>query len=108
MANFVIPTSTDPEVPFYDQVTALGGSDYRLALRWNARNGTWAFSIATAGGDMILEGIPCLPGLPLWFGILDSRLPPGDLYVIDRQGGQAAPGLHDLGSRVVLLYSDPE
>lgn len=106
MADFVIPTSTDPDAPFYDQVTALGGSDYLLSLRWNDRAGAWAFSIATAAGDPILTGVPVLPGLPLWFGARDSRLPPGDLYVVDRQGGQFPPGLEDLGSRVVLLYSD--
>jgi hypothetical protein len=100
-----IPTSTDPKKPIYSQVTGLDGSEYQLVFEWNQRNGFWYLTLRNTNGADIVSGLQLVTGWPLTLGLVDARLPPGDLMVYDlRKRNDGIAGLINLGDRYELLY----
>lgn len=104
-----IPTLFDGTVA-YRQRTRLGigdaAADWILDFRFNARTGMWHFSM------LDLESTPVLTGQAVTCGIDLNLLqravggPGGYIFALSGDGGVEAPGLLELGDRVVLFYSD--
>jgi hypothetical protein len=98
----VIPTTDG--LARYTQRTILDGREYIFSFNWNSRAAKWSVSIADALGVGIVDGIYLVCGLPLLRLLSDSRSPPGDMYLLDRDGDTGDPGFNDLGKRCLLIY----
>jgi len=99
---FVLPLRTD--VPDYEFQTVLDGTTYTLGLRWNGREAAWYLDISTEDGDPISLGSKVVLNYPLAARCVDLRRPPGALIAFDTSGEDKAPGINELGARVVLIY----
>lgn len=99
----IIPTSGEPS---YGQTTALSGRDYGLDFDFIARDGVHLLSLYLDSGELLVGGLPLLPGRFLLDGILHPDRPPGDLLVVaDRD----VPALGDFGTEAAnLLYLTDE
>lgn len=103
MSTVRVPTTSD--APWYEQVTDLGTTQYRLTLAYNGRDDSWYLTVATQGGSVIVAGRRVrLDWHLLRQFAADSRLPEGMLLVPDLDGSQVEPGREDLGERLHLLY----
>lgn len=93
----------------WTQRTTLDGRDYQLAFYWEQRDGHWYLSLADQDGVQIKSGIKLVGGEWPLLGaaLLDSRRPPGELYILDLQSGGLDPGFDDLGGAYVLAYVSP-
>lgn len=105
MAVVVIPTLSDGTA-HYDVRVELGEDEFVLTFRWNEREDSWAFDLATAEGEPLLSGIKVVLGWPLLRQLSDRRRPTGDFLAVDTEGTGVEAGLLDLGQRVLLTYSD--
>jgi hypothetical protein len=103
---YVIPTRTDVE--HYTEVVELDGVNYDLLFRWNHRDGTWMLTIAPEQEAPILAGIRVVADTPLIEFCGHADKPHGTLMAVDTSGQGRAPGLQDLGGRVMLLYEVAE
>lgn len=92
------------------QITDLGGRDYLLTFRWNARIGRWFLTVATESGTVIRECVPLAPDFPVLRGVRNAARPEGELYLADTQRAQGLedPSVDSLGARHQLLYLDGE
>lgn len=87
----------------------LDGRRYLLKLSWYARASTWLLDIRSSTGTMLLAGIPVRVGQDLLRPHVGDDLPGdghGSLVAIDTSGSGTDPGRNDLGTRVVLVYSE--
>lgn len=100
-----IPVSNTPN---FTQVTTLSGRDYVLTFHWNAREAAWYMDVADQDEVGITLSRKVTVGFPLITRCVDERRPPGMLMAVDTTGGSADPGLDDFGTRVQLLYFEPE
>lgn len=94
-------------VPYYTLRTRLDGRDYNMRFAWNERAERWHLDIMTDTGELLVAGIKLVANWPLLrFYHSDSRLPPGELSVIDLTPDGSPPGLSDLeiGARCTLTY----
>jgi hypothetical protein len=98
----IIPTT--PGIARYTQRTILDGREYIFGFNWNSRAAKWSMSVADALGVDIVQGIYLTCGTVLLRLLSDSRSPPGDIYILDREGDSGDPGFNDLGDRCLLLY----
>ena len=105
MATLVIPTRTDG-CPDYTFTIGLDGDTYRLRLLWQERSTSWYMDIQEVDGTPILSTRRLVLGLPLTFRYKDTRLPPGEFELQDTTAQDEEAGLFDLGSRVLLLYTE--
>lgn len=105
MAQWVIPTSTDP---LYTQTSALDGVEYTLSFAFNGREKCWYLSIGTAAGVPIVSGLKIMANTYLLQRYTDDRLPPGELIAFTTSTDDSPPGLEELGAglRCELLYLD--
>lgn len=101
MAKVQLPLRSD--APFFDFSVELDGVSYGFAFAWNTRSQQWTVQLLTAEEDPVAVS-PLVIDLPLFFRSRDARKPPGLLLAVDTSGEGADPGLHDLGSRVVVIY----
>lgn len=98
----ILPTLTDG-TQAYSFRTQLDGVTFQLDFAWNARGGCWSIMVSDAAGNLLLRRCVRV-GLSLLARFRDTRLPPGDIVVVDTSGAGAEPGLTDLGGRVQLVY----
>lgn len=96
----------DNDGPAFRVTVTLDGVVCQYRLVWSSRIGRWALDVMTPQGDPILVGRKVLPGRPIFYRTRDDRLPPGELFVIDRSGTGEPPGRNELGrgKRVRLEY----
>lgn len=102
----VIPTSVNPKLPHYEQVTALDGRTYRFRFDFNSRAGRWSLTVLSDSGAVLAAGVALVEGSPLLRYHSPRPLPPGRLFVLDGRGLGAVPGLSDLGARCPFVYAD--
>lgn len=103
MAAFVIPCT--PGLLDYSMSIKLSGSTYRLRFRWNSRQERWLMDIGDDAG-LILSSLVLNVGIALFRRYQSTRLPPGDLIVVDTTGANLEAGINDLGVRVQPIYSE--
>lgn len=92
--------------PFWNQRTTLSGQDYLLSFQWSQRDGHWFLSLADADNSPIFSGRKLVDSANLFARLLDPRLPPGALIVLDTQLAGKDPDFSDLDSRCLLFYDD--
>lgn len=106
MATQTIPTT--PGDPFYSQTTRLDGRDYVLHFAWNQREERWYLSIHDEEDAPIVQGLKLIANWPLLrYYHSDSRVPPGEIIVVDATGDGSPPLLDELGpgKRCELTYT---
>ena len=104
MATIIIPTRTDG-TQLYSMRMTLGGVLYTLGLQWNDRDASWSLSITDSSGTLLLVK-KITVGTPLTKNYASSALPAGEFLAVDTSGADLDPGLTDLGSRVLLTFTD--
>jgi hypothetical protein len=90
------------------QITNLSGRDYIFTFHWNAREGAWYFDLADQDEVLITTSRKVTVGFPLITRCVDERRPEGMLMAVDSAGTNKDPGLDDFGTRVQLMYLEPE
>lgn len=105
MSIYSLRTFSDP---FYTETVPLDGTDYVFDWRYNQREKSWYFSIATSSGDPLASGVKVVCGVSLLGRFADLRLPPGVLMALSNTSDASPPGLTELGQeqRVTLIYFD--
>ncbi|MCK5316394.1 MAG: hypothetical protein KAJ55_00690 [Anaerolineales bacterium] len=104
MALIQLPLRND--VPSFTFQTDLDGTTFMFKFRYNSRTDRWAFDIQTANEDPIVSGIAVLTGTSLLERFSDSRLPIGELFVLNKEDETASPGRNDLQENVFILYEE--
>lgn len=104
MATTVLPTRTDG-AQLYSFSAPLGGTNFGFVFTWNARDSAWYLQLSDDAGNLLLAKKIAL-GTPMLWRHADRRLPLGELVAVDTSGSGAEPGLTDLGSRVLLTFTD--
>lgn len=82
----------------------LGGSLFRVGIRWNERSAGWFLDLSTADGAPLLLGLRIVPDWDLTGRFTDPRLPAGRMVAVDTSGQGLPPGRDDLGGRVVVVF----
>lgn len=93
-------------VPHYTMTTNLDSVTYKLRFDWNDRMAAWFLSIHTAVGEALVTGIRVVVSWPLTARFVARGVPPGLLEAIDTSGRGIDPGFEDLGTRVILAYTN--
>jgi len=105
MAIVEIPTNTT--ALFWDQVTTLDGTPYRLTFRYNSREAAYYLQIESPDGvTTYAQGIKLVANFPL---LQSYATPPGELMVVSTDPKQdQPPALGELGTlqRCTLLYAE--
>jgi hypothetical protein len=104
VATIVIPTRTDG-TQLYSMRMTLGGVGFTLGLQWNDRDASWSLAISDSSGALLLVKKVTV-GTPLTKNYATATLPSGEFIAIDTSGADIDPGLTDLGSRVLLTFTD--
>lgn len=94
-------------LPRFDLRVDLDGVEYLLSFRYLQRLDRWAFSLYTAEGDPIREGMMCLLSVRQLLGNTHPSRPPGELVFVDSSQTGVETGFDDLGARVKLQYLSP-
>lgn len=104
MSDLLIPVDSDAE--FYDLTVDLDGRSYTFEVRWNARSLAWFIATYDGSGELLVAPRRVVIGANLLGRGADSRLPPGELLAVDTSQTGADAGRDDLGTRVVIVYSE--
>ncbi len=100
-----IPTTSTPNT---SQSTVLSGQAFVFTFHWNHRESAWYFDLADQDEVPIATARKIVVGFPLLPRCVDDRQPPGMLMAVDTAGKNQDPLLEDLGTRVQLIYFEPE
>lgn len=98
-----------PEVslaPVIDWRSRLDGVVYRFRLAYRERYDCWDLQVATATGEIVINGRRVTEGESLFAAWSDIRLPPGTLTCVDSQSLGAHPTRDDWRERHYLRYDD--
>jgi hypothetical protein len=82
----------------------LGDVFFTVEWRWNGRDGAWYFALSDIDAVRIVSGVRVMLNMDLLLGVSDARRPDGVIAVVDPAGRSIEPGLHDLGTRVKVVY----
>lgn len=102
--NYRIPTTS--RLSSFTQIVTLDGEQYGLRFLWNARAERWFLSVSDAEGLPLITGRKLCSDRPWAAHETLATAPPGKLWVYATGGGDADPGLRDLGERVAMMYVD--
>lgn len=94
-----------PSEPHYSYQVELDGRIYGFEFHWNGRSAAWYLTVRTAAGEALVAGQRLVVGSTFFTSLVDFRLPPGELELVDTTGKQVDPTLDDLGRRVLLVYT---
>lgn len=99
MAAFEIPLDPTPQT----FTITLGGTEYRLTVKWNNVSACWVLDIASTLGETIIAGIPLVTGADLleqykYLGIK------GQLIVQTDNSLDAVPTFDNLGINGHLYF----
>lgn len=92
----------------FSQITTLSGQDFVLTFQWNSREAAWYLDIADQDELPIVTSRKVTVGFPLITRCVDVRQPKGMLMAVDTTGKEQDPGFDDFGTRVQLVYFEPE
>lgn len=106
MTLYTIPCNPGANSAWF-QRTTLGGSDFLLAFTWSTRDGHWYLDLADQDGNVLLAGRKLVANWWLFGSAADSRLPAGDLVLVDTTGAGEDPDFAGLGSRWALCWVTP-
>jgi hypothetical protein len=88
---------------------SLSGATYDIRWLWNERDGAWTFSMWDPSGDPLIMGVRVALNVDLLGTIGPSdRRPPYGIFVVDPKESGIEPTRTDFGTRVKVVYADPE
>lgn len=104
----LLEISTRDDLPAYEQLVSLDGTQYIIALYFNSRindnEGKWMITLADQNRKMLVGPVPVIVSWPLFDRFVDLVELPGTIFAFDTSGQDTDPGQFDLGSRVRLYY----
>jgi hypothetical protein len=110
MALKEIPTRND--LPSYQMLVTLDGTNYTVALYFNPRinngAGEWMITLADQNQNMLCAPVPVIVNMPLFDQFIDLVELPGTIFAFDTSGNNSDPGQFDLGDRVRLFYLEAD
>jgi len=92
------------DVPSYSFRIDLDGTTYTMAIHYNERMDRWAMDFRTENNEDILIGIPLLLGTSLLARFRDSRLPDGDLFMINIEDETVEGNRDNFSVNAKLIY----
>ena len=104
MSYLQIPVRSD--IPAYEFQIELEQQLYFLLFSYNDREGRWFLDILDSLQSPIVRGIKLLTGWPVVSRFQDTRLPPGEFFMLDTAGQNKDAGRDDLGTRVLMIYRE--
>lgn len=108
MATQTLDTPTAPWPFQWIRPYTLEGRVYWFNAKWNDRDGFWYLSVGSSNLISQAQGVSLLLGTdklrPYKYGVI----PPGRLDVVDTSGLYVEPTREDMGTRVLLQYTDFE
>ena len=104
MSTVVIPTRTDGSQR-YSFRAPLGATIFGFEFFWNSRDNSWSFTLSDSSGNLLLSKKITI-NTPLTYRYSNAALPKGEFLAFDSSGQNLEAGLKDLGSRVILTFTD--
>ena len=105
MSLVTIPTFDDP---FYTQLTTLDSTVYSLYFAYNQRENCWYISVSDLAGNLLIDGVKLVCGIPLLKSYqYIPGTPQGVLVCVTNTNDDSPPGLEDLvdeTGRCALIY----
>lgn len=98
----IIPTTTTNDAS--RQEIVLEDNVYIIDLHWNTRGEFWVLDIYSAAEELLVAGIKLVLGSGLLQHHTSSKLPRGELLVVDTSSTLARIAKSDLGSSALLVY----
>lgn len=102
MALIKIPLKKDTY--YYSYSISLDNETYILTFRYNTFYTRWIFDINTRLDEPIINGIPLAMGVDLLKRYADTRLPPGNLFLINMNDDFEDGTRDEFGNNIILLY----
>jgi hypothetical protein len=102
------PQSIGAQSPLADDGYTLGGVDLLVRLIWSERLQTYYMDLFDANGDVIYANRKILSTYQVAIRQRSARLPEGIFYAGSEDDDLTPPTFDELGTRVLLAYSDPE
>lgn len=87
MSLLELTVQPDPAVTHFRAAVELEGARYQFAFYTNAIDGGWSFDVASEDESSAATGIALVAGIDLLHPYRHLDLPPGQLFVVDRDGG---------------------
>lgn len=107
MASKLLPLKNDGTERFSFS-TSLNQVVFRFEFAWNSIGNFWSMILSDSSGD-VLAVRKVVIGMPLLFRYAsDDRFPTGDIVVLDTSSQDLDPGLLDLNSRVLVMFTSVE
>lgn len=91
-------------IPAQSFSIVLNGVGYNMSAKWNSRAGFWTLDIADEDGAIIISNIALKAGLDLLYPF---NLGIGGLYVYDVSETGKEATLNNIGTEVILVYTEP-
>lgn len=107
MSTVILPTRTDGSQRYSFRAT-LGSAvatTFGFELLWNARDNSWSMKMFDSAGNLLLSKKITL-NTPMSYRYSNASFPKGEFLAIDTSGLSVEAGLKDLGSRVLLTFTD--
>lgn len=95
-----------PDLEEFTFRTTLKETEFRFDFYWNKRDAAWYFTLSDSQNDPIVSGVRVVIGSMLTRRCRDPRKPQGVFIAIDKDGTDIDPTLTDLGTRVVIVFTD--
>lgn len=102
MGFFTLPISSDEG--YYSFDVELEGEIYIFYLRYNNRAEKWVISMYDSNEDPIFQGLYLVLGYDYFNSFYDSRLPSGNLVLVNIESANEEPTRDNLGTNCKLLY----
>lgn len=96
----------DGEDKNYEFKCDFDGVIYTLNVRYNSRMDRWILDIKTVDDEYILMGIPLLIGTDFIARFKDSRLPHGQLFIVNIPDQYTDAGEDELGTDALVFYNE--
>lgn len=106
MALLECPTRND--LPSYNYVISLDGTNYGLSFTYNSRMGKWLLELTDAFQNSIIAPVPVVAMWPLFDRFVGNAIPPGRLFCYDSSGQNLDPSRYDLGDRCRIYYDEAD
>lgn len=106
MAFEIIPWR---KLPDFTQEVRLSGEIFKMRFIWNTSRKYWTLTISDANGDVLIAGQKLVMNHILFDRYADTRLPQGDIFLIQANNLEARTGpigRNDIGVNVFLVYGD--
>jgi hypothetical protein len=106
MTTQTLDTPTAPWPYQWLRSFTLEGEVYWFSAKWNDRDGFWYLAVGSSNLVSQAQGVPLLLATDILRSFKYGVIPPGRLDVIDTSGLYVEPSREDMGTRVLIQYTD--